>query len=209
MKESTSYYVILGILSFGDCSGYDIKRKIENEIGYFYKVSNGQIYPVLKKLVAQGNATYSTEKNDGKPDRKVYSITDQGLAVLKEWLEIRMDYQHNNELLLKLFFGSNEPINQNLRLINDFKKLYQNKLDTYNNISEHFNLSTIDKLHGFYNYFTLRFGQLITEAYIDWSDEVIGVLQELNAHGGENTDFNEKKYSAEGRIATGSADDNV
>lgn len=179
MMESTSYYVILGILSLGDCSGYDIKRKIENEIGYFYKVSNGQIYPVLKKLVTQRNATYFTEKNDGKPDRKVYAITDQGLAVLKEWLEIRTENKHNNELLLKIFFGSNEPIDQNIRLINDFKKLNQKNLDIYNNISECFNLSTIDELHGFYNYFTLRYGQLITKAYIDWGNEIIGILEEL------------------------------
>ena len=29
MKDNTSYYVILGILSFGECSGYEIKRKLK------------------------------------------------------------------------------------------------------------------------------------------------------------------------------------
>lgn len=191
MKENTSYYVVLGILSLGACSGYDIKRKIESEIGFFYKVSNGQIYPMLKKLVSQTNATYLTEKNDGKPDRKVYTITDQGHAVFKEWLEAPLDYQHNNELLLKLFFGSNEPFIQNIKLLSDFKKLHEQNLDTYNKISMHFNMSTIDKLHGFYNYFTLRYGQLITKAYLDWSDEITGLLKALDeSHKWDTGDSN-------------------
>lgn len=175
MKESTSYYVILGILSLGKCSGYDIRKKIADGIGYFYKVSNGQIYPVLKKLVLHGNATYVTEKNYGKPDRKVYTITEQGLAALKEWLE----NDTCSDMLIKLFFGSNLPIAKNLQLINDIKKKKENELETYNNIANFFNLSTIDETHGFYNYFTLRFGQLSSKAYIDWCNEVAGILHLL------------------------------
>jgi DNA-binding PadR family transcriptional regulator len=184
MKENTSYYVILGILSFGECSGYDIKRKIEHGIGYFYKVSNGQIYPVLKKLVLHNNATCVTEKNDGKPDRKVYSITDQGLAVLKEWLQA----DTGSELLIKLFFGSNLPIAQNLHLISDIRKKKESALNTYNNIASYFNLSTINEVRDYYNYFTLRFGQLISKTYIDWCDEVSGILHLLDKAGG--TDHN-------------------
>ncbi len=176
MKESTSYYVILGILSFGEFSGYDIKRRIENEIGHFYKVSNGQIYPVLKKLVLQKNATCVTEKGDGRPDRKVYTITEQGLAVLKEWLE----NDTGSELLLRLFFGSNLPISKNLELINDIKKKKESHLETYNNIANIFNLSTISETRDYYSYFTLRFGQLLSNAYIDWCNEVTGILHLLD-----------------------------
>ena len=41
------------------------------------------------------------------------SITDQGYAVLKEWLD-RTDYPHN-EFLLRLYFGSIRPIKQEYR----------------------------------------------------------------------------------------------
>ncbi len=178
MKEGTSYYVILGIISLSDCSGYDIRKKIDHEIGYFYKVSNGQVYPVLRKLVQQKNATFTIEKNDGKPDRKVYAITDQGAAVLKGWLESR--HESENELLLKLYFGSNETIGHNIKLLLDYKSAKEACLAAYNKISEYFNLSTIDKQSDYYSYFTLRFGQLIAKAHIDWSDEVINTLRELD-----------------------------
>jgi PadR family transcriptional regulator AphA len=178
MKDNTSYYVILGILSFGECSGYDIKKKIENEIGYFYKVSNGQIYPVLKRLLQQKNASYCVEKNDSKPYRKVYSITDQGYEVLKEWLD-RTDYPHN-EFLLRLYFGSIRLISKNIDMINDFKAAKERHLETYHGIQEHFNLNTINKQQDYYSYFTLRYGQLMSKAQIEWCNEVVDMLQELD-----------------------------
>lgn len=178
MKDSTSYYVILGLLSFGECSGYEIKKKIENEIGYFYKVSNGQIYPVLKKLLQQNNASYRVEKSDGKPYRKVYSITEQGYAALKEWLD-KTDYPHN-EFLLRLYFGSIRPISRNIEMIKDFMAAKEKHLETYNNIQKYFNLDTIDKLQHYYSYFTLRYGHLMAKAYIDWCNEVVDTLQELD-----------------------------
>jgi PadR family transcriptional regulator AphA len=179
MKENTSYYVILGILSLGECSGYDIKKKIGNAIGYFYKVSNGQIYPVLKKLVSQKYADFRVEKSEGKPYRKVYSITDQGFAVLKEWLDSR-DNQHNNELLLKLYFGSVQPISKNIQMIDEYKKIKEKHLEAYDNIAAYFNPGTINTPQEYYSYFTLRFGQVTAKAYIDWCSEVESILQEMD-----------------------------
>lgn len=184
MNESTSYYVILGVLSLGASTGYDIKKKIEHAIGYFYKVSNGQIYPTLKKLVSQDAATYITERNDGRPDRKIYSITEKGVNILKNWINNPIDLQITNEdeLLLKLYFGSIEPITSNISLINSFKSIKEKNLQTYDGLAESFNLDTINDLPGYYSYFTLRFGQIVAKAYIDWSNEVIKVLHDLNSN---------------------------
>jgi DNA-binding PadR family transcriptional regulator len=180
MKENTSYYVILGILSFGECSGYEIKKKIDSAIGHFFKISNGQIYPVLNKLVEQKYASYVVEKDDGKPYRKVYSITDQGYAVLKEWLE-REDKQHS-EFLIKLYFGSILPIRKNIKMIGDYKSIKEKHLESYHHIAEYFNLETIDKLQDYYSYFTLRYGQIMAQAYINWCDEVMDILGKLDEH---------------------------
>lgn len=183
MNESTSYYVILGVLSLGASTGYDIKKKIEHEIGYFYKVSNGQVYPALKKLINQNAATCVTEKNDGRPDRKVYTITENGINILKHWINKSIDLQITNEdeLLLKLYFGSLKPIGNNIALVEGFKTIKEKNLNIYNNLAESFNLKTINNLSGYYSYFTLRFGQLVAKAFIDWSNEVIKVLQDLDS----------------------------
>lgn len=178
MKDNTSYYVILGILSFGKCSGYEIKKRIENEIGYFYKVSNGQIYPALKKLLQQNYASYSVEKSEGKPYKKVYAITDQGNVVLREWLD-RSDYPHN-EFLLRLYFGSVRPISKNIEMINAYKAVKEKHLEDYDKIAEYFKRNASDKLQDHYCYFTVRYGQLMVQAYLDWCREVVDALEELD-----------------------------
>ena len=62
MKEKRSKYAILGILSLGSMSGYDIKKMFEKSIGNFWSESYGQIYPLLKALVDEGFATSSIER---------------------------------------------------------------------------------------------------------------------------------------------------
>ena len=49
-----SFYAILGIISKGEVSGYDIKQ-ILLKIGRFYwSESNAQIYPLLKRMEESG-----------------------------------------------------------------------------------------------------------------------------------------------------------
>ncbi len=71
--------LILAILNFGDASGYEIKKfSTEGSFSYFVDISYGSIYPTLAKLETDGFVTCQTESQDGKPDKKVYSITDIG-----------------------------------------------------------------------------------------------------------------------------------
>ena len=71
--------LILAILNFGDASGYEIKKQSsEGAFSYFVDISYGSIYPTLSKLEADGLVTGRSETQSGKPDKKVYSITDKG-----------------------------------------------------------------------------------------------------------------------------------
>jgi DNA-binding PadR family transcriptional regulator len=69
----------LSILFEGDATGYEIRRKCtEGECSYFIEASFGSIYPALAKLEDDGLVTSRIEPQDGKPAKKVYSITDAG-----------------------------------------------------------------------------------------------------------------------------------
>ena len=78
----------LGILSFGDTTGYDIKKmSVDGPFSNFVDVSYGSIYPALERLTKEGMVLCREEQQSGKPDRKVYSITERGHAALLEALE--------------------------------------------------------------------------------------------------------------------------
>ena len=71
--------LILAILNFEDASGYEIKKhSTEGAFSYFVDISYGSIYPTLAKLEKDGLVTCRSEAQSGKPDKKVYSITETG-----------------------------------------------------------------------------------------------------------------------------------
>jgi DNA-binding PadR family transcriptional regulator len=71
----------LAILSFGDATGYEIRKEsTEGRFSYFDDASFGSIYPALARLEADGLVTVREETQAGKPSRKVYSITEAGRA---------------------------------------------------------------------------------------------------------------------------------
>ena len=102
--------VLLGLLSVAPMSGYDLGQAIRASVGFFWNESYGQIYPNLKRLAAEGFVTAKTERQKGKPDRRVYSITKKGRERLAAWLAVAPQPEiPRNELLLKLFFGAQVP----------------------------------------------------------------------------------------------------
>jgi PadR family transcriptional regulator AphA len=77
----------LSILYDGEASGYDIRRMCtEGNFAYFVEASYGSIYPALSRLEDDGLVTSRTEQQDGKPARKVYSITEAGRTAFAEEL---------------------------------------------------------------------------------------------------------------------------
>lgn len=73
--------VCLSILYEGDATGYEIRRLcVEGECSYFVEASFGSIYPALAKLEDDGLVKSHIEQQDGKPSKKVYSITEAGRA---------------------------------------------------------------------------------------------------------------------------------
>src|SRR5438045_3830581 len=92
-KENKSKYAVLGMLSLAPMSGYDLKKNIEMSTGNFWTESYGQIYPMLKQLAEEGLTTSHIEKKEGRPERHVYTLTDNGWEALRHWLTEPVEYQ--------------------------------------------------------------------------------------------------------------------
>ena len=77
----------LAVLQFGDATGYEIKKMVEDGMfNHFIEASYGSIYPALTRMSDDGLVTCRTEAQSGKPDKKIYSITDDGHAELIQTL---------------------------------------------------------------------------------------------------------------------------
>ncbi len=79
--------VCLGMLTDGPASGYDLKKEFESTFAHFFAAGYGSIYPALSSLAESGLVDCELVPQEGKPDRKVYQITDAGREHLLEALE--------------------------------------------------------------------------------------------------------------------------
>lgn len=102
-------FPILGFLMESAMTGYDLKRRFQDPVGFFYRVSDGSLYPALKKLAHDGLVTMRAESN-GRRTRKVYAITPKGrerfLLLLREPAAPLYVY---DEAQVKIYFGNYDP----------------------------------------------------------------------------------------------------
>jgi PadR family transcriptional regulator, regulatory protein AphA len=184
-KENKSRLAVLGMLTLGPMSGYDIRKAMEQSTGNFWQESYGQIYPILKQLTNEGLATSREEKQEGSPVRYVYTLTDKGWDELGTWLSEPIEYQvERNELLLKLFFGRIMPIPASIEHVGRFRMLQEQSLRKYEQIEAHLARCAVEEdPDAPYSLITVRYGLHRVRALIDWCDETIAALNKLAENG--------------------------
>ncbi|MDQ3856203.1 MAG: PadR family transcriptional regulator [Chloroflexota bacterium] len=181
-RENKSRYAVMGILSLGPMSGYEIRKTIETSLGNFWSESYGQIYPILRSLVSEGLATRHTEVQVGKPNRHVYTLTNAGREELERWLDGPVEHDVGRvELLLKLFFGWQLPIEASARKVRDHNDLQQELLLRYEGIERWLRTEQVDHPGLPYWLMTLSYGRHVARAILAWCEETEGALRELEA----------------------------
>ncbi len=79
-------YAILGFLSWHPFTGYDLKKVFTDSEFIYWSGNNNQIYRTLMQLNREELVTNEVHHQDNYPSRKVYTITEKGLAELREWI---------------------------------------------------------------------------------------------------------------------------
>ncbi|MDR1158496.1 MAG: PadR family transcriptional regulator [Oscillospiraceae bacterium] len=163
--------VILGLLSHEDLTGYDIKKRIDTALKYFWRASFGSIYPTLKELVADGLAEkIDTAENDR--NKITYRITEQGRQHLKNWLELSVKKDElRYETLLKLFFADVANPKTSIRHVENFEARIRADFPYLLSAVKNLEVAdSSDKAHIYY-LLTARFGVKIYSAYLEWCEE--------------------------------------
>ncbi len=80
-------HLILGLLTQQPMSGYDIKRFLKSLSWLIDSPSFGSLYPTLHALREDDLVTVEVTPRQGRPPRKIYTITEAGRQVLGEWVD--------------------------------------------------------------------------------------------------------------------------
>ncbi|WP_164670461.1 PadR family transcriptional regulator [Virgibacillus doumboii] len=177
-KHNHTTYAILGLLTIGCNSGYAIKQMMDQSLNHFWKISYGQIYPTLKKLVADGLTTVEETQQEGKPAKKEYFITPEGKAALLEWVQSPVDAVpvEKNDVLLKVFFSRHQTHDKTIAQLETYKQKLQERYQTYEAIEEMIQTNLHDEKDAPYWLFTLNYGKRVTAAAMEWCVDTVRTI---------------------------------
>jgi len=180
-SKNKTKFVILGLLSEEPLTGYEIKKIVDTRFGFFWSESFGQIYPELKRLEGEGliigNELLANENQSGKASKK-YKITEIGRGDLRKWLaepveKIAVRY----EILLKMYFSNNTTPEVILNHIREFQIIHKKQQFIFDRIEDELR-GNIDLHENHQAILTvLSLGQKLEVSYVDWSNEVINLLE--------------------------------
>ncbi|MFJ8387813.1 PadR family transcriptional regulator [Streptomyces sp. NPDC094438] len=84
-------------------SGYELARRFDRSIGYFWAATHQQIYRILKRMENDGWIDSREVAQQNRPDKKEYSVAAPGRAALSRWLHEPIEPESvRHELAVKI-----------------------------------------------------------------------------------------------------------
>jgi PadR family transcriptional regulator, regulatory protein AphA len=156
----------LGYLSLREATGYEMKKDFEEGMFcHFMEASYGSIYPALNQLASEGLVTVREEEQSGKPDKKVYAVTSEGIAALKKALcVLPVQDKYKSEFLFIMLLQHHITPDQRIAAIE--KQLADLKADI-NNIAECKAHSTADPASDF----VMGYGEAVLTASVTYLEQ--------------------------------------
>jgi DNA-binding PadR family transcriptional regulator len=188
-------YGILGLLNYEPMSGYKLKKLFDNSVNHIWNANLSQIYRELNLLEEKGYLISSVELQEERPDKKIYTITEEGKQAFINWLsEKPKSYlsPKRDEFMLRVVFASNMKKEEIIDLFRMFikdvkeykislenKSLNDNKLfksshaHTQNN-----NKNVLTKRDKLFWRLTLKRARMTFQKIIQWAEECIKDIED-------------------------------
>lgn len=170
-------YAILVSLRERAGSGYELARRFDKSIGYFWAASHQQIYRSLKRMVELGWVDCDEVAQQKRPNKKVYRVSEPGAQELARW--IAEPAATRNDLTVKLrgaSFGDAAQVRDEFTRQRD---LHVQRLSLYREI-ERRDFPDTAQLQGqaLHQHLVLRGGIRTEQALLEWCEEAIRALDD-------------------------------
>jgi DNA-binding PadR family transcriptional regulator len=175
---TTTEGAVLGLVAFGEASGYDLARLATTSVAHIWTPSQSQIYKTLPRLAARGLTQVREIEQRGRPDKAVYGITDEGRTVLRGWLDEVEDEPTSGRVvfLLKLFFCDFASPGSAQAHLAAYRRFLSRRLECYEQLRDGPRLFESD-LPGH----ALEHGIVRVKATLAWIDQTAAALEAATA----------------------------
>lgn len=172
---------ILGLLNYGDMTGYEIMTVFRESLSHFWVAQTSQIYRELQALEKHGWIETTHIAQEGKPDKNLLSITAAGRDELLRWL--REDTEQRpirSPLLMKTFFRGECETEENIAFFKSLPEkatVFLRGSESAVSAGSKYEGAIDDPKKALYWSFTIRFGILYEQMLQAWCEECICALE--------------------------------
>ena len=163
-----------------DCprSGYDIRKRFEGSVGFFWQANFQQIYRELGKLEEKGLVQSEAIAQQSRPDKKVFAVTADGEAFLQAWMQTPCEMAPiRDDLMVKMFAGFVVSREAMLTELQEHQSLHQKRLAVYQQIQQN-DLANPEHMSekDLFRYLTLCGGIQYEQGWLSWYEEATLIL---------------------------------
>ncbi|ORT56426.1 PadR family transcriptional regulator [Streptomyces sp. CB03238] len=170
-------------------SGYELARRFERSIGYFWTATHQQIYRVLKRMESDGWIDVREVPQQGRPDKKEYSVAALGRAALSAWLHEPIEPESvRHDLAVKIRGAAFDDPAALIREVERYRQVHTERLAHYLT-GEHRDFTGPDAPRApgppdagrELQHVVLRGGIAYERMTLAWLDDVLATLRRLAA----------------------------
>lgn len=169
-------------------SGYDLARRFDKSLGFFWSATHQQIYRELKRMEEAGWIDSEAAEDAGKTKKRTYSVLPAGRTELQAWVKVPSEpHVLRDEAMVRLRaeailgpLGMQEEMQRHLAF-------HQERLNTYLAIAQR------DLSHPQHasrerqiQHRILQLGIDTEQTWIKWTQETLDLLKQLDQPYEEN-----------------------
>lgn len=177
---------LLGLLSYGRMTGYELDKAFKDSLNFFWHAQTSQIYRELNAMEKLGWLTSEIVFQTDKPNKRQYSITEQGRRELQNWLAedgLDGEFQIRSAFLMKFFFSGERSPEETVALLEQFQKKCMDAAaaleETGGSIERYRPGAGADRRALFWG-LTADFGKSYVGMCLDWAERAIRRLEDLS-----------------------------
>lgn len=170
-------YGILGFLSYGNMTGYDLSKAFHESVDNFWHASSSQIYRELHLLEKLGHVKSEQILQTEKPNKKMYSITTSGQEDFFAWLsQLDTDslFPIRSAFLMRVFFSGMQSPQNSLTLLSTYEARCAQalqELGQWQKSAEHYKSEVQNDKESLYWLLTADYGRRYLEMGAEWARE--------------------------------------
>lgn len=168
-------------------SGYDLARRFDKSIGFFWRATHQQIYRELARMEAAGWIASEAAPDGGRTRKRIYRVLDGGRAELKRWArEPAPLVDLRDELMVRL---RADAVIGPLGLDDEVRRrmgLHAARLQAYRAIeARDFPPDGRHAREARIQHMILKTGIMYEESWVAWCQEALVVLEETAGQAGK------------------------